>query len=79
MEVALHQRSALSLFSFFIAMDRLTTEVRKSTPQNIMFVDDSILCSNGKGEVDEELERWRHAMERGGMRLSRSKMECLFE
>ena len=39
-KVGLHQGSALSPFLFAILMDRLTDEVRKNPPWNMMFADD---------------------------------------
>ncbi|KAK3514994.1 hypothetical protein QTP70_003257 [Hemibagrus guttatus] len=69
-EVGLHQGSALSPFLFAIAMDQLSEEVRQESPWTMMFADDMI-CSESREQVEENLERWRFALERRGMKVSR--------
>ena len=76
-EVGLHQGSALSPFLFAILMDRLTDEVRKELPWTMMFADDIVICGPSKEQVEEDLEQWRHALERRGMKVSRRKTEYL--
>ena len=56
-EVGLHQGLALSPFLFVMVMDRLTDEVRQKSPWNIMFVDDIVICSESKEQVERSLER----------------------
>jgi hypothetical protein len=75
--VGLHQGSALSPFLFAIVMDRLTDTVRKESPQTMMFADDVVLCCENWDEAEVELEKWRYALERRGMRVSRTKTEYL--
>ena len=75
--VGLHQGSALSPFLFAIVMDRITEEVRKEEPWNMLFADDIALCSETRNEVEEQLERWRDALEKRGMKVSRAKTEYL--
>ena len=76
-EVGLHQGSILSPFLFAMAMDRLTDEIRQESPWTMMFADDVVICCESREEVEAELERWRHALERRGMKISRSKTEYL--
>ena len=76
-KVGLHQGSALSPFLFAMLMDRLTDEVRQVSPWNMMFADDIVICGETKEEVEENLERWRYALERRGMKISRSKTEYM--
>ncbi|KAK2899617.1 hypothetical protein Q8A73_012746 [Channa argus] len=76
-EVGLHQRSALSPFLFALVMDRLTDEVRQESPWTMMFADDIVICSESREQVEENLERWRSALENRGMKLSRSKTEYM--
>ena len=76
-EVGLHQGSALSPFLFAMTMDRLTDEVREESPWTMMFADDIVICSENREQVDEKLERWRFALERRGMKVSRSKTEYM--
>ena len=70
-DVGLHQGSALSPFLFAIVMDRLTDKIRQESPQTMMFTDDIVICSEIRGQVEESLERWRYALERGGMKVKK--------
>ncbi|KAK3530906.1 hypothetical protein QTP70_005453 [Hemibagrus guttatus] len=76
-EVGLHQGSALSPFLFAIVMDQLSEEVRQESPWTMMFADDIVICSESREQVEENLERWRFALERRGMKVSRSKSEYM--
>ncbi|KAK3544159.1 hypothetical protein QTP86_003945 [Hemibagrus guttatus] len=76
-EVGLHQGSALSPFLFAIVMDQLSEEVRQESPWTMMFADDIVICSESREQVEENLESWRFALERRGMKVSRSKTEYM--
>ncbi|KAK3554030.1 hypothetical protein QTP70_019148, partial [Hemibagrus guttatus] len=76
-EVGLHQGSALSPFLFAIVMDQLSEEVKQKSPWTMMFADDIVICSESREQVEENLERWRFALERRGMKVSRSKTEYM--
>ncbi|KAK3548010.1 hypothetical protein QTP70_002315 [Hemibagrus guttatus] len=76
-EVGLHQGSALSPFLFAIVMDQLSEEVRQEFPWTMMFADDIVICSESREQVEENLERWRFALERRGTKVSRSKTEYM--
>ncbi|KAK3535012.1 hypothetical protein QTP70_001970 [Hemibagrus guttatus] len=76
-EVGLHQRSALSPFLFAIVMDQLSEEVRQESPLTMMFADDILICSESREQVEVNLEMWRFALERRGMKVSRSKTEYM--
>ncbi|KAK3560767.1 hypothetical protein QTP86_019209 [Hemibagrus guttatus] len=76
-EVGLHQGSALSPFLFAMVMDQLSEEVRQESPWTMMFADDIVICSESSEQVEENLERWRFALERRGMKVSRSKTEYM--
>ncbi|KAK3525653.1 hypothetical protein QTP70_002564 [Hemibagrus guttatus] len=76
-EVGLHQGSALSPFLFAMVMDQLSEEVRQESPWTMMFADDIVICSESREQVEESLERWRFALERRGMKVSRSKTEYM--
>ncbi|KAK3539406.1 hypothetical protein QTP70_006469 [Hemibagrus guttatus] len=77
-EVGLHQGSALSPFLFAMVKDQLSEEVRQESPWTMMFADDIVICSESREQVEENLERWRFALERRGMKVSRiqSNREC---
>ncbi|MCJ8737953.1 hypothetical protein PDJAM_G00030010 [Pangasius djambal] len=76
-EVGLHQGSALSPFLFAMVMDQLSEEVRQESSCTMMFADDIVICSASREQVEENLERWRFALERRGMKVSRSKTEYM--
>ncbi|KAK3549965.1 hypothetical protein QTP86_016861 [Hemibagrus guttatus] len=76
-EVGLHQGSALSPFLFAIVMDQLSEEVRQESPWTMMFADDIVIWSESREQVEENLERWRFALERRGMKVSHSKTEYM--
>ncbi|KAK3507183.1 hypothetical protein QTP70_009514 [Hemibagrus guttatus] len=58
-------------------MDQLSEEVRQESPWTMMFADDIVICSESREQVEENLERWRFAVERRGMKVSRSKTEYM--
>ena len=76
-KVGLHQGSALSPFLFAVIMDRLTDEVRREKPWTMLFADDIVICKETGKEVERRLESWRYALERRGMKVSRSKTKYL--
>ncbi|KAK3532300.1 hypothetical protein QTP86_016064, partial [Hemibagrus guttatus] len=58
-------------------MDQLSEEVRQESPWTMMFADDIVICSESREQVEENLERWRFALERRGMKVSHSKTEYM--
>ena len=76
-KVGLHKESALSPFLFAVIMDRLTDEVKREPPWTMLFADDIVICEETREEVERRLESWRYALERKGMKVSRSKTEYL--
>ena len=58
-------------------MDRLTDEVRREPPWTMLFADDIVICEETRKEVERRLESWKYALERRGMKVSRSKTEYL--
>ena len=76
----LHQGSALSPFLFaviIIIMDRLTYEVKREPPWTMLFADDIVICEETREKVERRLECWKYALERRGMKVSRSKTKYL--
>ena len=76
-KVGLHQGSALSPFLYAVTMDRLTDEVRREPPWTMLFTNDIVICEETREEVEWRLESWRYALERRGMKVSRSKTKYL--
>ncbi|KAK3539714.1 hypothetical protein QTP70_012045 [Hemibagrus guttatus] len=60
-----------------VVMDQLSEEVRQESPWTMMFADGIVICSESREQVEENLERWRFALERRGMKVSRSKTEYM--
>ena len=58
-------------------MDRLTDEVRRELQSTMLFADDIVICEETREEVERRLESWRYALEKRGMKVSRSKTEYL--
>ena len=75
--VGLHQGSAPSPFLFAIIIDRLTEDIRKDAPWDMLFADDIVLCRQNCKELEEDLEIWRKVLERRSLKVSRSKTEYL--
>ena len=75
--VGLHQGSALSPFLFSIIIDRLTENIRKDAPWDMLFADDIVLCRQNHRELEENLKIWRNALERRGLKVRWSKTEYL--
>ena len=69
------QLSTHSLFA--IAMDKLTVDIRKEATWDMLFADDIVLAREGQRELEEDLEIWRNALEKRGLKVSRSKTEYL--
>ena len=75
--VGLHQGSALIPFLFVIIMDKLTEDIRKDIPWDMLFADDIVLSRQHHREIEDDLEMWRNALERRGLKVSRSTTEYL--
>ena len=41
----------------------------------MMFVDDIVICSESREQVEENLETWRYPQKRGGLEVNHSKTE----
>ena len=75
--VELDQGSALSPFLFVIIMDKLTEDIRKDAPWVMLFADDIVLSRQNYRELEDDMEIWRNAPEKRGLKVSRSKTENL--
>ena len=75
--VGLHQSSALSQFLFSITMDKLTEDIWKDAPWDMLFADNIVLSRQNHKELEYDLGIWRNALDRRGLKVSRSKTEYL--
>ena len=57
LEVGLNQGLALGPFLFSMVMDRLKDEARLESPWTIVFVDDIVIFSRSREQVEEKMER----------------------
>ena len=76
-KIGLYQGSALNSFLFAVIMNRLTDEVTREPPWTMLFADDIVICEETRKEVEQRLKCWRYALERRGMKISRSKIKYL--
>ena len=76
-KVELHQGSALSPFLFAVIMDRLTDKLKREPSWTMLFADDIVICEETREDVEQRIECWRYALERRGMKVSRSKDKYL--
>ena len=76
-KVGLHQGSVLSPFLFAVIMDKLMDEVSREPPWMMLFADDIVICEETREELEQRQKFWRYALEKRGMKISRSKTEYL--
>ena len=58
-------------------MDLPTDEVRREPPWTMQFADNIVICEETKEKVERRIESWKYALERTGMKVSRSKTKYL--
>ena len=58
-------------------MDSLTENIRKEAYWQTMFAYDVVLCAKEKDVLGLELEQWKDASEKRGMKVSRAKTEYM--
>ena len=75
--VGLYQGLAPSPFLFAIIMSKLTEDIGKDAPWHMLSADDIVLSRKNYRELEDDLEIWRNALERRGLKMSRSKTEYL--
>ena len=52
-------------------------DIRKNAPWEMLFVDDIVLSRQNPRELEDDLEIWRNALERRGLKVSWSQTEYL--
>ena len=58
-------------------MDKLTEDIRKDAPWDMLFADDIVLSRQTCSELEDDLEMWRNAQDRRGLKVSPSKTKFL--
>ena len=58
-------------------MDKLTDDIRKDASWDMLFADDIVLSRQNHRRLEDDLEICRNALERRGLKVSRSKTEHL--
>ena len=66
--VGLNHVSAFSPILCAIMMNSLTENIRKEARWPMMFADDVVLCAREKGVLELEMEQWREALEKRGVK-----------
>ena len=54
-------------------MDKLTEDIRKNTQWDVLFADEIVLSRQNHRKLEDDLEIWRNALKRRGLKVSRSK------
>ena len=76
-DVGLHQGSAPSPLPFAIIRDKMMEDIWKDATWDVLFADDIVLFRKNHRELEDNLEIWRNALNRKGLKVSRSKTEYL--
>ena len=58
-------------------MDKRTEDIRKDAPWDMLFADDIVPSNQNHRKLEDDLEIWRNALDRRGLKVSRSKTEYL--
>ncbi|VDO95316.1 unnamed protein product [Heligmosomoides polygyrus] len=56
-------------------MDGFTRDLQKPVPWTLLYADDVMLASDGKGELEREVQAWCDRLERFGLKLNVKKTE----
>lgn len=59
---------------FTMVMNRRTEKVRRESPWTVMFVDNIVICSESREQMEEKLKRFRFILVRRGIKVRHSKM-----
>lgn len=76
-KVGVHQGSTLSPLLFNIVMNYVTKDLQKPAPWTLLYADDIVLIAETMQEVQSDLTMWCNALERRGLRVSKSKTEYM--
>ena len=77
MKVEVHQGSDLSPLLFFIVLDALSKEYRRTLPWEILYVDDLVIIAESLVGLDTRYAAWKHCLEDIGLRLNLAKTKVM--
>ena len=75
--VGVHQGSALSPLLFNVVMEEATRECHRGVPWDMLYADDLIITGETKEEVEEQLQNWKRALARRGLKINIGKTKIL--
>lgn len=55
---------------YTVVIESLTDEVRQESMWTVMFTDDLMVCSESRELMEQNLQEWRYALARRGMKVS---------
>ncbi|XP_063385492.1 uncharacterized protein LOC134671562 [Cydia fagiglandana] len=76
-KVGVQQGSALSPLIFITVMDYLTKNIQDAVPWCLLYADDIVLVAESPENLQETLNKWCHALESNGLKISRAKSEFM--
>ena len=75
--VGVHQGSALSPLLFNIVMEEATKECHRGVPWDMLYADDLIITGESKEDVEQQLQNWKVALARRGLKINIGKTKIL--
>ena len=75
--VGVHQGSTLSPLLFNVVMEEATKECHRGVPWDMLYADDLIITGESKEDVEEQLQNWKRALERRGLKINVGKTKIL--
>ncbi|VDO23226.1 unnamed protein product [Heligmosomoides polygyrus] len=75
--VGIHQGSALSPLLFVVVMDAISRDLQQPVPWTLLYADDVMLASEGKIELQRQVQAWCDRLERFGLKLNVRKTEYM--
>ena len=75
--VGVHQGSTLSPLLFNIVMEEATKECQRGVPWDMLYADDLIITGESKEDVEQQLQNWKVALAKRGLKINIGKTKVL--
>ena len=75
--VGVHQGSALSPLLFNVVMEEATKECQRGVPWDMLYANDLIITGESREEVEQQLQNWKGALARRGLKINIGKTKIL--